>query len=384
MPYASQRYSADTIISNRAALGDAAFGGFSRMPNGQASTKHCTIASLTPSFLTPFLSKSQVFVLLIIAVIQLIASGCSNGDRAYIPPITGAVFTSPDEAWVLKHKGVLKRLSIDGRSINISDAQQRVQGMSFISPTQAWTVDADWNIRHFDGVNWEFVGHNNDNKFPLVWPSSVSFADENVGWARTYNELFVTDDGGRTWKRVLVTELGGEPLRLFVVDRDNGYLHGVRGSVKRTTDRGKTWKSIELGPAGDVTAFACRDGGRECWAGTARGEIFAISGDASPKRIPFPTPKEMTITDIYLSGADSLLVSGFTLVRDGNPSPYGVLLTTSNDGAAWKKIDVPQDDGFEQVASFGNTIWLASHTAIYRSSDTGQSWTKVFSAENDK
>ncbi|MGB3017021.1 MAG: hypothetical protein WBC65_04380 [Ignavibacteria bacterium] len=36
MPYASQRCSADTIISIRAALGDRAFDGFSRTLNGQA------------------------------------------------------------------------------------------------------------------------------------------------------------------------------------------------------------------------------------------------------------------------------------------------------------------------------------------------------------
>ena len=39
MPNASQRYSADTIISNRAALGDAAFVGFSRTLNGQTPSR---------------------------------------------------------------------------------------------------------------------------------------------------------------------------------------------------------------------------------------------------------------------------------------------------------------------------------------------------------
>jgi len=53
MPNASQRYSADTIISNRAALGDAAFVGFSRTLNGQTPSRNRNIACLTPCFLTP-------------------------------------------------------------------------------------------------------------------------------------------------------------------------------------------------------------------------------------------------------------------------------------------------------------------------------------------
>ena len=67
--------------------------------------------------------KIQFFFALIVTAVQLLPSGCTLGDRAYIPPIAGAVFTSSNEASVLKHKGVLKQISIDGESINIVNAQ---------------------------------------------------------------------------------------------------------------------------------------------------------------------------------------------------------------------------------------------------------------------
>jgi photosystem II stability/assembly factor-like uncharacterized protein len=346
--------------------------------------------------------KSQIFVALFIAATQLLPSGCSSGSLAYIPPITGTVFTGPDEAWVLKHKGELKRISIDGQSIKVTDAQQRVQDMSFISPTQAWTVDSDRNVWHFDGVNWAFVGHNSDNKFVLGWPSSLSFADENVGWARTFRGLFVTDDGGRNWRKVLATELGGEPSRIFVVDIDTVYLYssevGVGGSVKRTVDRGKTWKSIDLGTAGDVTSFACRDDGRECWAGTARGELFSISKDSARS---MPLPKTFGKIGIFSISFDSVSGSSFLAglkYRDG-AAGSGLLLRTDDGGQTWNGIEAPQsvrtdngveiqnkhiDNQFRQVASFGDTIWLAGATAIYRSSDRGNSWAKVYDAAKRK
>ncbi len=327
--------------------------------------------------------KSQIFLALVTAAIQLIPSGCSDGDLAYIPPVVEAVFVSSNEAWLRTGKGVLKRVSTDGQLINVTDVQQGVQGMSFISPSEGWTVDKDWNVWHFDGVNWGVVGHNRDNKSGLASRSGLAFVDEKAGWALTTGLLFLTNDGGRTWKKVPLPPDVWASVRLYVIDKDMAYLHGEKGDVRRITDGGKTWTAIPLGDVGDVTTFACRENdARDCWAGTARGKIFAIKGEESPQRVPFPTPKEMTITSICPFGTDGLLVSGFTLVRDGNPRPSGLLLTTSDEGATWKKVNVPQDKGFEKVATFGDTIWLASDTAIYRSSDSGSSWTKVYDAGN--
>ena len=48
MPHASQRYSADAIISNRAALGDGAFDGFSRTVNGQAPSRESQFCTPDP------------------------------------------------------------------------------------------------------------------------------------------------------------------------------------------------------------------------------------------------------------------------------------------------------------------------------------------------
>ena len=334
--------------------------------------------------------KSQIFVVLIVVAIHSIIPSCSfHESDAYIPPVTGVVFTSSDEAWVLTRKGILKRISTDGQSITVVDAQQRVQGMSFISPSQGWTVDSDWNVWHFDGVGWTFVGHNDDddNKFGLVWPSSVSFADEKVGWARTLEPLFLTDDGGRTWQKVLVTE-PGEFIRLSVIDRDTAFLYSENGSVRRTTDRGKTWRVVLLGAGypGSVTSLACRNGvSGECWAGTATGELFAISKDSAATRMPLPqTFGHIGIFSISFGGT-----SGSSFVAGGTygEHPVGLLLRTDDGGQTWNKVEVPHvearhDDRFEHVASFGSTIWLASDTAIYRSSDGGVSWAKVYDANN--
>jgi photosystem II stability/assembly factor-like uncharacterized protein len=338
--------------------------------------------------LSTFLTAKRVlggrgFLTLVVGIFQLVPSGCSNGEEAYIRPVAEAVFVNSNEAWLRTGRGVLKRISTDGQSIDITDAQQGVEGVSFISPSEGWTVDSKWNLWHFDGVNWEVVGKISDKQIGLASHSGLSFVDEKSGWALASELLLLTNDGGRTWNKVPLPTDVWAAVRLYVIDKDMAYLHGEKGDVRRTTDGGHTWKPFEMRTKDSVTAFACRDGGQECWAGTAGGELFAIAGEnASPRRLPFPTPKEMTITDICASDAGKLFVSGFTLIRDGNPSPEGVVLTTSDEGVTWKNLDVPQDNRFEQVASFGSTIWLASQTSIYRSSDGGGSWEKVYGANN--
>ncbi|MBP6002663.1 MAG: hypothetical protein KA746_04425 [Pyrinomonadaceae bacterium] len=76
MPYASQRYSADTTVSNRAALGDRAFDGFSRTLNGQAPARE--LQHRIPDPVLPFM---QSFILTGVMALAFILSSCvHSGD----------------------------------------------------------------------------------------------------------------------------------------------------------------------------------------------------------------------------------------------------------------------------------------------------------------
>lgn len=319
--------------------------------------------------------KSQAFVALIIAVLQLIPAGCSDsGTPAYIPPVKRVVFTSSDEAWVLTGTGSLVTVSGSGQSKKATDAPTRIDGISFISPSQGWAVDLDWKVWRFDGVNWSYVGHDHDNGLGVAGEPGLIFADEKVGWARTLGRLFVTENGGSTWNKVLDTELS-DLLGLFVLDSDTVFLYGRAGMVVQSNDRGQTWTDISLGIKQGVDSFACQRDGRECWAASGR-EIAAISDD-SVRRLDLPDVfGKITISSISFNGTGGALLAGGIY----GEHPVGRLFKTNDGGQTWKKMEVPQDDRFEHVASFGNTIWLASDTSIYRSSDGGASWAKVYDA----
>jgi photosystem II stability/assembly factor-like uncharacterized protein len=70
------------------------------------------------------------------------------------------------------------------------------------------------------------------------------FASIDIGWlALSDGRLFGTDDGGRTWRKVL-TDAGGF-LDVQSVDHAQGWLLGQR-QVWRTTDTGKTWTATTV------------------------------------------------------------------------------------------------------------------------------------------
>jgi photosystem II stability/assembly factor-like uncharacterized protein len=312
--------------------------------------------------------------LIVLLAFHLTLLGCSfNGDFAYLPPIDAISFTSADEAWFITNKHKLFRLSADGSLLSPPEVPPAVDALTFMSADRGWIVDSSHNIWAFDGQRWTMSGHEYDQRRHAL---NVSFGDEEVGWIRTLEPLFLTQDRGATWNKVLETE-PGQLTRVFAASRDTAYLYGTRGEVLQTSDRGQTWRAIKIGSSFDVISFECRHGQpNDCWAGTSDGQVVVITEKGISKKLRVPEKYEFAVTSIALSGERRALVAGYTYIRDNNPgAPYGILYETENNGETWKPIDVPPDQGFVKVAAFGSTIWLASTDSIYRSTDAGKSWT---------
>jgi photosystem II stability/assembly factor-like uncharacterized protein len=78
------------------------------------------------------------------------------------------------------------------------------------------------------------------DKFFDVWPTSPTRAFV-VG---DRGKVLLTEDGGRTWKRIDIgTQLGIFGIQM--TDDQNGYLCGQDGLIMRTRDGGKTWKRLD-------------------------------------------------------------------------------------------------------------------------------------------
>ncbi|WP_281646207.1 YCF48-related protein [Parendozoicomonas sp. Alg238-R29] len=73
--------------------------------------------------------------------------------------------------------------------------------------------------------------------------TAVDFPSDDTGYAVGHDaEVFKSQDGGQSWKRVYQDKEAEVPLLdVFFTDNNNGFAIGAYGYLVQTTDGGKTW-----------------------------------------------------------------------------------------------------------------------------------------------
>jgi len=84
----------------------------------------------------------------------------------------------------------------------------------------------------------------------------IFFTDERTGWVACERSIFQlktkeehrsyllkTEDGGESWRRVLVAgaDVDARLVRVRFADREHGWAFGEMGALYATTDGGETW-----------------------------------------------------------------------------------------------------------------------------------------------
>lgn len=199
-------------------------------------------------------------------------------------------------------------------------------------------------------------------------------------------------DGGRTWRSVsLPGNFGGTIPVLVFADQKRGYLlcAGQRGGgasvLLRTGDGGATWRAMPS--SGDVlgSVFSASDIG-VLWSGT--------QGDAGPVGRPVLDVSRdggRTWTDARLPGLVGSLFATNTVL--GPPAFFGsvgvvavqhpvadsqklTIYRSSDGGRAWTRAaNVPDPNGASAFAAVDATHWLVATSAgLLRTADGGHAW----------
>lgn len=176
--------------------------------------------------------------------------------------------------------------------------------------------------------------------------------------AVTSDRLFLSADGGRTWRalhgprdRDLLTAASTPGGRIIAIASAGGTSDPtVENSyfLERSDDDGATWAETDLRRAASVRAFLSipDDGPIVALLGTARhaaaGATIATSSDSGISWIVNSVPRPL------LSGPISSHASMLTSVAwDGIPGELPVTAVTSDDlGVTWQARDIPPPEGF--------------------------------------
>jgi photosystem II stability/assembly factor-like uncharacterized protein len=174
---------------------------------------------------------------------------------------------------------------------------------------------------------------------------AVAFASDRVGVAVGANRTVIrTEDGGRTWTRVMGPDEGGTGFlaALVFTDENNGWLrNNFTGDVHRTVDGGRTWKRLKI---------------------PNEGSVYSPSGFSA-----------------HSAAAGTYFWMNYAGAVGGNA------LYATTDGSKWDKLwdATPYlgGDGVDLVFTDATTGWMSSRSAgtharyfVGRSTDGGREW----------
>ncbi|MEO1497159.1 MAG: YCF48-related protein [Planctomycetota bacterium] len=213
---------------------------------------------------------------------------------------------------------------------------------------------------------------------------AVSFVDSRLGWAvgghvqphtrQSRAMVLRTTNGGRSWEPVPQRTLPALQAVRFFDDR-RGAAAGVGSAfapsgVFLTDDGGRSWRTLGSDASGAWRGGAFWRNGRRTMAVLAgergavgaaeglqvRGDSLAVNGQPAEMRAAAWTPQ----TGVWLAGDE------------------GAVFTTPAPGGAWRRVETPVRADWRALEAKRGHIWLAGlpGSVVLRSADGGASWTE--------
>jgi photosystem II stability/assembly factor-like uncharacterized protein len=236
---------------------------------------------------------------------------------------------------------------------------------------------------------------------------SLSFADAKHVWAHTVyanapgDVLAHSADGGRTWKRVAV-DLPVLGAIVFASPRDGWLGHsGLARSLYVTHNGGRSWRRVKIAAPrewhgaklfSDVPTFFGRHGVLPVSIVRGRREAvaFYVTGDGGRTwrlrklhRVRYPVRGEVFFANVVPT---SVVSPSVWWVVSGRHHP--VITVTRDAGKTWHAsvlLSVQRADGLQISAGNAHHAWLTvgeRSTAFYVTSDGGRTWNRLAPPRN--
>jgi len=223
-------------------------------------------------------------------------------------------------------------------------------------------------------------------KYPLNTTENINeiyFRNENNGYLVAGKKLFLTTDGGTSWRETVIFRASefqiGTPefLSIRFADKKRGLAVGsvlnrkgdavLESLVMRTEDGGETWRRIIV-PSKSELYHLDFNGSSHGWIVGDKGLILATTDSGAN-------------WNVQASGTDKALYN--VDFRDDDEGyavgSKGTILRTENGGVSWEQVATGFPNTFMRVDfADDKNGWIVGHSGlILRSSDKGRTWTSL-------
>jgi photosystem II stability/assembly factor-like uncharacterized protein len=210
------------------------------------------------------------------------------------------------------------------------------------------------------GADWTFQPIPNSNSTF----NSISMVNSNTGYiAGLLGRIRKTTDGGTTWDSV-ASPITTTISRIKFADANTGWIFATLGTIQKTTDGGTTWTAQTSGVATTINDADFVNATTGWFVTTVGGLRKTTNGgdnwDAQTSNYG------STLNDIDMVDANTGYVVGLT----------GNMRKTTDGGTTWDTVATPVSTTLNDVsffnANFGVIVGLSGYTA--RTIDGGASW----------
>jgi photosystem II stability/assembly factor-like uncharacterized protein len=235
------------------------------------------------------------------------------------------------------------------------------------------------------GITW-LPSHNGMNGVEL---RDMHFdAERNILLATTGdNRIFRSTDRGNSWEAVFTSSAANRadgPIgpASTIIQHNNSYFAAEANFIRRSDDRGTTWKTLKSGWISPRTpnAEALMSRGNVLLAGTTEGLIRSLDNGTTWQQTQgfvknsfgYDWIPRLAQNNRYVFAIQHLSING------------GGVYRSQNDGAAWGRVatggsnGLPANTHFSALVVSGDTVWVSmNEKGIFRSTDNGSTWQAV-------
>lgn len=264
-------------------------------------------------------------------IVLLSDDGGKSWRQAKVPvgvTLTHVKFSGAKTGWIVGHYGVVLHSADAGETwVQQLDGATAAQLALTAAQSHARTSPADVAAQRQLTEAERLVQDGPDKPF-----FDLHFFDDKYGFViGAYNLMFMTEDGGKTWRPWLDRLDNPKSLHLYAIAGmgETLYIAGEQGLLLRSMDSGKTFHRVATIPyAGSFFVVALQPSGQVTVAGLRGNSFRSVDKGASWKKVEGSPPISINVATVLQDG--SLLLAnqaGQLLVSPAMGGPLEPLRT---------------------------------------------------------